>query len=427
MMEILQETTKLNALTGILGDSYVSKVPAAYESRRTEAKKALENLEFPTTKQEYWKYTRTGQIANKAWKFADNFDLPELPIAIENLSPRMVFVNGVYSEAQSDMSEINGLEISTFAKSKHGFISDLEPYTDYSLSPFLALNVALPQDGYSIRVSKNIAIEKPLNMINVYTGDTTISQPRSAIYLEKGAELKITEFHIHVSENPTLSNTALEVQLEANSKLGIDVIQKGNDDSYHVQQLDAVVAGDANFTHNNFTMRGKWTRNNGNVRLKGSNTTANLNGFYIPNGAEHIDNHTVMDHEQPHCDSNELYRGVLLGKSSAVFNGKVYVRPHAQKTNAFQSNGNILVSDDATVYSKPELEIYADDVKCSHGSTTGQIDDEAIYYLRTRGLSATSARKMMVGAFAADVLNTMVNPVWREYIEDVISHELSKA
>jgi Fe-S cluster assembly protein SufD len=122
-----------------------------------------------------------------------------------------------------------------------------------------------------------------------------------------------------------------------------------------------------------------------------------------------------------------LYRGVLLGKSTAVFNGKVYVRPHAQKTNAFQSNGNILVSDDATVNSKPELEIYADDVKCSHGSTTGQIDEEAIYYLRTRGLSATSARKMMVGAFAADVLNTMVNPKWREYIEEVISYELSKA
>ena len=134
-----------------------------------------------------------------------------------------------------------------------------------------------------------------------------------------------------------------------------------------------------------------------------------------------------MDHEQPHCDSNELYRGVLLGKSTAVFNGKVYVRPDAQKTNAFQSNGNILVSDDATVNSKPELEIYADDVKCSHGSTTGQIDDEAIYYLRTRGLSANSARKMMVSAFAADVLNTMVNPIWREYIEEVISHELSKA
>ena len=427
MMEIVQETTKLNALTGILGERYVAEIPKLFEARRSDARKALETLEFPTTKQEYWKYTRTGQIANKTWQFADNFDLPELPVSIEKLSPRMVFVNGVYNEAYSEMETLKGLEITQFSKSKKGFISDLEQYIDYALSPFLALNTLLPQDGYSIRVSKNHAIEKPLNIINVYTGDTTISQPRSAVYLEKGAELKITEFHIHSSKDPTFSNTALEVQLEANSKLGIDVIQKGNDNSYHLQQLDAVVAGDANFTHNNFTMRGKWTRNNGNVRLKGSNTTANLNGFYIPNGAEHVDNHTVMDHEQPHCDSNELYRGVMLGRSSAVFNGKVYVRPHAQKTNAFQSNGNILVSDDATVNSKPELEIYADDVKCSHGSTTGQIDEEAIYYLRTRGLSAVSARKMMVGAFAADVLNTMVNQEWREYIEEVISHELSKA
>jgi len=426
-MEILQDTTKLNALTGMLGERYEAAVPELFEARRSDARKALETLEFPTTKQEYWKYTRTGQIANKTWRFADNFDLPELPVSIEKLSPRMVFVNGVYSEAHSEMEDLKGLEVTEFSKSKKGFISDLEPYTDYALSPFLALNTVLPQDGYSIRVSKNQAIEKPLNIINVYTGDTTISQPRSAIYLETGAQLKITEFHIHESEHPTFSNTSLEVQLEANSTLGIDVIQKGNDNSYHMQQLDAVIAGDANFTHNNLTMRGKWTRNNGNVRLKGSNTTANLNGFYIPNGSEHVDNHTVMDHEQPHCDSNELYRGVLLGKSTAVFNGKVYVRPDAQKTNAFQSNGNILVSDDATVNSKPELEIYADDVKCSHGSTTGQIDEEAIYYLRTRGLSATSARKMMVGAFAADVLNTMVNQEWREYIEEVISHELSKA
>ena len=284
MMEILQDTTKLNALTGKLSDGYCAQVPAGFEARKSEAKKALETLEFPTTKQEYWKYTRTGQIANKNWRFADNFDLPNLPISIEEIPQRMVFVNGVYSEAHSELEEANGLELSTFSKSKKGYVYDLEPYTDYSLSPFLALNTALPQDGYAIRVSKNQKIEKPLNVINVYTGDSTISQPRSAIYLEKGAELKITEFHIHISENPTLSNTALEVQLEANSTLGIDVIQKGNDMSYHVQQLDAVVANDSNFTHNNFTLRGKWTRNNGNVRLQGSNTTANLNGFYIPNG-----------------------------------------------------------------------------------------------------------------------------------------------
>src|SRR5690554_981289 len=426
-METLQATTKLNALAELLSERYVSEMPVAFKIRKDQAVKALESLDFPTTKQEYWKYTRTGLIANKTWQFADNFDLPKLPIAIEELTPRMVFVNGVFDVANSELENIKGLEITEFSKSDQGFIADIEPYIDYTKSPFWALNTALPQNGYCIRVSKNTVVEKPINIINVYTGDTTISQPRSVIRLEESAELKLTELHIHVSEKPTFSNTVLEVQLAANATLGIDVIQKGNAESYHMQQLDAVVASDSNFTHNNFTMRGRWTRNNGNVRLKGSNITANLNGFYIPNGAEHIDNHTIMDHEQPHCDSNELYRGVLLGKSTAVFNGKVYVRPDAQKTNAFQSNGNILVSDDATVNSKPELEIYADDVKCSHGSTTGQIDEEALYYLRTRGITETTARQMMVGAFAADVLNEMVNPVWRKYIEEVIAYELSKA
>jgi len=426
-METLQATTKLNALAELLSERYVSEMPVAFKIRKDQAVKALESLDFPTTKQEYWKYTRTGLIANKTWQFADNFDLPKLPIAIEELTPRMVFVNGVFDVANSELENIKGLEITEFSKSDQGFIADIEPYIDYTKSPFWALNTALPQNGYCIRVSKNTVVEKPINIINVYTGDTTISQPRSVIRLEESAELKLTELHIHVSEKPTFSNTVLEVELAANATLGIDVIQKGNAESYHMQQLDAVVASDSNFTHNNFTMRGRWTRNNGNVRLKGSNITANLNGFYIPNGAEHIDNHTIMDHEQPHCDSNELYRGVLLGKSTAVFNGKVYVRPDAQKTNAFQSNGNILVSDDATVNSKPELEIYADDVKCSHGSTTGQIDEEALYYLRTRGITETTARQMMVGAFAADVLNEMVNPVWRKYIEEVIAYELSKA
>lgn len=426
-METLQATTKLNALTQGLSERYVPTMPEAFQDYSKQAVRALENLEFPTTKQEYWKYTRTGLIANKQWKFADNFDLPNLPFAIEDIKPRMVFVNGKFKAEHSDLKEIEGLEILEFSKCNRGFIPEIEPYVNYKKSPFYALNTALPQNGYAIRVRKNTIVEKPINIINVYTGDTTISQPRSTVVIEENAALKLTEFHIHMSETPTFCNNVLEVRQEANSSFGIDVIQKGNIESFHMQQVEAVVASDARFTHNNFTMRGRWTRNNGNVRLQGQNITANLNGFYIPNGKEHIDNHTIMDHEQPHCDSNELYRGVLLGQSTAVFNGKVYVRPDAQKTNAFQSNGNILVSDDATINSKPELEIYADDVKCSHGSTTGQIDEQALYYLRTRGLSKESARKMLVAAFASDVLDEMANPVWRAYIEEVISHELSKA
>ena len=426
-METLQATTKLNALTQGLKEHYVPTMPQAFVPHAEEAVRKLEDLEFPTTKQEYWKYTRTGLIANKNWKFADNFDLPELPLSIEELKPRMVFVNGKFKPEHSHLEGFNGVEITEFSKCNRGYIPEVEPYVNYKKSPFYALNTALPQNGYAIRVSKNTIVENAVNIINVYTGDTTISQPRSTVVVEQNAALKLTEFHIHMGDAPTFSNAVLEVRQEANSSFGIDVIQKGNTESYHMQQLEAVVADDARFTHNNFTMRGRWTRNNGNVRLQGQNITANLNGFYIPNGQEHIDNHTIMDHEQPHCDSNELYRGVLLGRSTAVFNGKVYVRPDAQKTNAFQSNGNILVSDDATVNSKPELEIYADDVKCSHGSTTGQIDEQALYYLQTRGLSESSARKMMVAAFASDVLDEMANPVWRAYIEGVIAHELSQS
>jgi Fe-S cluster assembly protein SufD len=185
------------------------------------------------------------------------------------------------------------------------------------------------------------------------------------------------------------------------------------------------MGNDSTVMQNTFTLSGLWTRNNTTIRLDGEHNECNLNGFYIPNQREHIDNHTIIDHEQPNCQSNELYRGVLLDKSTGVFNGKVFVRQDAQKTNAFQSNGNIVVSDAATMNSKPELEIYADDVKCSHGSTTGQLDDEAMFYLQARGLSKDSARKLLINAFAEDVLEKLVNPELREIVEETVNLKLA--
>jgi Fe-S cluster assembly protein SufD len=168
------------------------------------------------------------------------------------------------------------------------------------------------------------------------------------------------------------------------------------------------------------TLDGTLVRNNLNIEVNGVNCMTNLHGAYVLKSNQHVDNHTIVDHKQPHCESNELYKGVMDEKSTGVFNGKVFVRKDAQKINAFQSNGNVLLSDDATVDSKPELEIYADDVKCSHGSTTGQLDEEAVFYLRARGISEKSARHLMVAAFIGDVLSKIENDEFREYTHSLL-------
>lgn len=425
-MEILEDITKLNALAVSLGDRSLATIPDNFKIKSEEARSALGNLEFPTTKQEYWRFTRTAKLANKNWSFQRPERVHNLPEEVVNLENRLVFINGCFSVSDSNFSALPGVRINPFSKSDEAFIPELDKYIDYVNSPFLALNNAFPQDGVTIRVSANTTVEETINIVNIYTGNESLSQPRSVIQLEKSSSLKISEYHFHENGGATFANTSMQVKVAENSNLGIDCIEKGNSESYHLQEMEAVVGRDSEFTHNVFTLSGSWTRNNGNIRIKGENSTIHLNGFYIPNGTEHIDNHTVVDHEVPHCDSNELYRGVILDRASAVFNGKVYVRPDAQKTNAYQSNGNILGSDDAKINSKPELEIYADDVKCSHGSTTGQLDDEALFYLMARGVSRINARNMLVEAFAGDVLLNLVNPELRPIIEETIAQKLSK-
>ena len=177
----------------------------------------------------------------------------------------------------------------------------------------------------------------------------------------------------------------------------------------------------SNYSNTTMTLSGELVRNNHNVVLADSNCEAHLNGLFISNGTQQIDNHTLIDHQMPHCESNELYKGIMDDKSVSVFNGKVFVRQDAQKTNAFQSNANVLISEDASVNSKPELEIYADDVKCSHGSTTGQLDEEALFYLRARGISEKGATQLLLTAFMSDVLHKIVVPEVKEKVYEVIN------
>ena len=431
--ETLTKSTKLALTAQRLAESYGGSAAGA-GSRTEEARAALPELEFPTTKAEAWKYTRTAQIANKAWSFSKDTSHGDLPVDLEKFPFRMVFVNGHYIAEQSRIPASETLRVLPFSRDNEARMgkenapesgeNPFEKSTSHRTDAFAALNAAYPQDGVYISLDKNTAAESPLCIFHIYTGELTAAQPRNEIHVKSGSEMKITEMHIH--QGSTFANAAYEIRVDDNARLGMDVLQFGSAESFHMQEVNAVIGRDAVFTHNIFTLSGKWTRNNTNARIIGQGSTGNFHGFYMPNEGEHVDNHTIMDHEAAHCDSNELYRGVLLDRATGVFNGKVFVRQDAQKTNAFQSNGNILVSDDAVMNSKPELEIYADDVKCSHGSTTGQLDEGAMFYLRTRGISQNTARRMLVTAFAEDVLAELVNADIRALVDVNIEYRLKQ-
>ncbi len=216
------------------------------------------------------------------------------------------------------------------------------------------------------------------------------------------------------------SNVVTEIEVAENAHLDIDKLQLENETALQIASEYVTQARDSHFDINTITLNGLLVRNGLNIAVDGQNCETHLNGMYLTKDNQHVDNHTIVDHLQPNCESFELYKGVMNDKSTGVFNGKVFVRKDAQKINAYQSNGNVLLSDNATINSKPELEIYADDVKCSHGSTTGQLDEEAIYYLRTRGISAKAAREMLIAAFVGDVLEKIINEEVLSFIQQIL-------
>jgi Fe-S cluster assembly protein SufD len=289
-----------------------------------------------------------------------------------------------------------------------------------------ALNTGLIEKALIIRVGNGIQVEEELILnqsLNLKDGEFAAS--RVLIFLEENASLKCQHHYAGDPASSSLLNNLTEVFVGKNAQLELNYVQEISEGNL-MTTTEVSCERDSNFTTNCFQLNGSILRNNVNIRLYGENIETHLNGFYMLNGTELYDNHTLVDHLFPHCESSETYRGILAGKSTGVFNGKVFVHRDAQKTNGYQSNNNILLSDDATMNSKPELEIYADDVRCSHGSTTGQLDEEAVFYLRARGLDEFGATALLLTAFASDVLQAVSNENLRDMLEEKIQNKLKK-
>jgi Fe-S cluster assembly protein SufD len=398
----------------------------------------FETLGFPTAKNEEWKYTNVaGLLGNKFDVSTDEFHLGKNDvqqfISEEANSIFLVFENGKLNKKLSQLSALPAgvLAGSIYEYQDHPALkTNLGKIAQFSDEGFAALNTAMFHDGAFVYAEKNIVFDKTIQLvfINDARRSTVVSYPRNLIVAEPGSSIRINESYFSVkSINPAFCNPVSEVLIDENAAVEYCKIQSENENDFHIDYTFATLKKDSNFNIHTITTGGKITRNNLRIALQDKNANAYLNGLYVLSGESHVDNHTVVDHASPHCYSNELYKGVLDDKSQGIFNGKILVRKDAQKTNAFQSNKNILISDNASMNAKPQLEIFADDVKCSHGATTGQLDQEALFYLRSRGIGKELSQALLTIAFAGEVLDKITDEPVREKLREFIHSKLLKS
>ncbi len=400
-----------------------------HKFRKTAAARIPE-LSFPTTGDEEWKYTDISPVLNHKFR-SGRFSAT--PVSLEQIDKflfnhaefnTLVFVNGNFDPALSNIIDSTDklivkslkLAFSENQESVENYIGKNATNTD---GIFPELNASFLQDGAFILIRKNAVLERPVHILYVTSANEEIAiQPRNLFILEDNAQASLIENYESVSDSVYLTNAVSEVHLGKNANLTHVRIQNENLKSYHISLSEAALGTNSVYTYYNIDFGSSIARNNFHARFVGEDAECNLNGLYLTSDGQLMDNHTLIDHALPNCRSNELYKGVLDGKSRGVFNGKVMVRRDAQKTNAFQANKNILLSDQAIVDTKPQLEIFADDVKCSHGATIGQLDEEALFYLRSRGLSLEQAKSTMIFAFAKNVVEKIKHQQVLDYLEE---------
>ena len=296
--------------------------------------------------------------------------------------------------------------------------------------PITALNSGLAEHGFKISIDKNVVVESPIEILflNKYNSNSFV-QFRNKIILNENAQVKIVENIQNLSENLCFVNNVTEISLSINSNLELNKLQNYSSSQNTIDTTNVNQQEKSASTINTMLFGGTFTRNNLNFFQNGQNCESNMNGIVILSNNELGDNHTYVDHKKENCESNELYKGIYLEKSKGVFNGKIMVRPDAQKINAFQANNNLLLSENSSINSKPQLEIYADDVKCSHGCTIGQLDEDALFYLRTRGISKEDASAILTFAFAAEAMDKIsIEPLGKmakNLMEDKLGVNLS--
>ncbi|HET8753731.1 MAG TPA: Fe-S cluster assembly protein SufD [Salinimicrobium sp.] len=399
---------------------------------RSRAIKDFETSGFPTKKQESWKYTSLNKILKHDYTIfprkEDTIDYRDVEkFFIDDIDTyKIVFIDGIYA---SHLSSTTHEKIDACLMSSAMNSSKYKPVIDNyfnKIAPsesLTSLNTAFSREGAYIRIPKNTAADKPIQVINFSTGNEAalMVQPRNLIVVEENSQVQIIERHQSLTDHPVLTNSVTEIYVDKRAIVDYYKIQNDKDSASLIDNTFIEQHHESVCSVHTFSFGGNITRNNLNFYQKGERINSILKGVTIIEGQQHVDHNTLVHHMEPNCESHQDYKGVFAENATGVFNGKILVDRKAQKTNAYQSNNNILLDDKATINSKPQLEIFADDVKCSHGCTIGQLDEDALFYLRSRGIPKKEAKALLMYAFANNVLESVKIPEIKKRINKLIA------
>lgn len=387
---------------------------------------------FPTRRDEEWRFTNVSPIAETPFTLATE---AQSRLTVEGLRPfiyegmngtQLVFVNGHFHADLSSPAFPQGVVVSSLASAMAAYPdlveANLGRYAQFDTQAFVALNTAALEDGAFVHIKRGVVVDEPIHLLFVSTPSTgpTVSHPRTLIIAEENCQATIVESYSGTADQVYFTNAVTEVVAAENSVLDHYKVQRESVKAYHIATMQLQLARSANFSSHSIALGGLLVRNDANAYLGGEGIECTLNGVYLGNDRQVIDNHTAIDHAMPHCNSHEVYKGILDGHSRGIFNGKIYVRQDAQKTDAKQTNQTLLLSPTAQIDTKPQLEIFADDVKCTHGATIGQLSDEALFYLRARGIPQDQARALLTYAFASDIVSRIKVDAIRAQLDQVL-------
>jgi len=414
-----------------------STEPAWLTSRRAAAAARLVTEGFPTTRDEEFRFTNVAPIASKVFPAAD---VPPGRASLEALRAQatvpgldaheLVFVNGRFAPELSSADRLPaGVRLTNLASTLGADPALVEPLfgraIKFDMQGFTALNTALASDGAVLVVDADVVVDQPIHFVFLSSAPAPFgAHVRNLLKIGRHAQVRIVESYLGEAGQEYFTNAITEVEGGDGSQVEYCRVQRESMSAYHVSGTHLHLGRSAVFASESLSLGGGIVRNDVNAVLDGEGIHCTVNGLYLVDGDRLVDNHTTIDHAKPHCESHELYKGILDDRGRGVFNGKIFVRQDAQKTDAKQTNQVMLLSDDATIDTKPQLEIFADDVKCTHGATIGQLDETQMFYLKSRGIGDAHARAILLHAFAADIVERIEVPALREHLENLLLERL---
>jgi Fe-S cluster assembly protein SufD len=403
---------------------------------REDAFARFAQVGFPTTHDEDWRFTNVSAIAQTPFQLATKESSSVSPEELEpwrvpDIRCQLVFVNGRFAPELSQIGKLPagvtaGSLADEFSNHAQAIEAHLGRYLDIRRDAFSALNTAFAEDGAYVHIRKGVVAEDPIYLLFVSTGnkEPLMSHPRNLIVAEAESQASIIEDYVSLNSGTAFCNTATELVAGDSAVVSHYMVEREHPQAFNVSTLRIQQGRSANVASHSVLLGGGLVRNNVHPVLAGEGAECLINGLFIGSGRQHLDNYMLVEHASPHCDSRQFYNGILDGHAHGVFHGRIVVHKDAQKTDAKQTNRNLLLSDDAQIDTKPQLEIYADDVKCTHGATIGQIEENALFYLRSRGIDEVSARKLLLLAFANECLDRMKQDSVRTHLETLINRHL---